>query len=102
MRRRLRYIELKTGYGENGPASIGWVSLSKTGRTLYYRDLTLERVAAGGDLGHHRDVQTGDEYWVSGIKRNRRDRRWVDSENVVIDEDAREEYERAIGGRADS
>ncbi len=32
----LRYIELKSGYSDNGPAWIGYVTPSKTGRTIYF------------------------------------------------------------------
>jgi len=32
--REIRYVELKSGYQDNGPASIGWVTFSKTGRTI--------------------------------------------------------------------
>jgi hypothetical protein len=30
------YIELKTGYQDNGPAWIGRVKFSKTGQTIYF------------------------------------------------------------------
>lgn len=33
----LRYIELKNGYADNGPAWIGYAISSKTGRTLYFK-----------------------------------------------------------------
>ncbi len=32
----LRYIELKTGYNDNGPAWIGRVKLSGSGKTIYF------------------------------------------------------------------
>jgi hypothetical protein len=32
----LKYIELKSGHSDNGPAWIGYVTPSKTGRTLYF------------------------------------------------------------------
>jgi hypothetical protein len=35
VRPELRYVELKTGFDGNGPASISWVFFSKTGRTVY-------------------------------------------------------------------
>ena len=40
---------------------------------------------------------TGDEYWISGVKRNREDRHWAGSGPVEIDDDAREEYETLVG-----
>ncbi len=34
-RGRILYVELKSGYSGNGPASIGYVTFSKTGKTLW-------------------------------------------------------------------
>jgi hypothetical protein len=45
-------------------------------------------------------VETGEEYWVSGVKRNGEDRHWAGSGPVVVDDDAREEYERLMAERA--
>lgn len=97
VRERIMYVELKTDQNDRGPAWIGRVRLSKTGRTVYTRGLTLER--SNGVEGNFADVVTGDEYWVSGVKRNRHDRHWAGSGPVEIDDDAREEYERLVGGR---
>lgn len=96
-RRELRYVELKTGYADNGPASISWVTFNRTKRTVYYRDRVLRRIHRGGVRGNHYDVETGEEYWVSGVKRNGKDRHWIGSGPVEIDEDARAEYFRLTG-----
>lgn len=95
---RVMYVELKTGYSDNGPAWIGRVRMSKSGRTLYYRGLTLRRIRGGGVGGNHVDVETGDEYWVSGVKRNREDRHWAGSGRVDIDPEVEEEYRRLVEG----
>ncbi len=84
------YVELKTGFDDNGPASISRVRFSKTGQTLYYRDRQLQRVR--GVLGNHCDVASGEEFWVSGVKNDGADRHWAGSGNVEIDEDVRAEY----------
>jgi hypothetical protein len=41
-------VELKTGFNDDGPASISWVTFSKTGRMVYYRDRALLRIIRGG------------------------------------------------------
>jgi hypothetical protein len=64
------YVELKSGYHDNGPAWIGRVAFSKTGRTIYYRGKSLRRIPGGGIFANHRDIETGEEYWVSGVKKN--------------------------------
>jgi hypothetical protein len=93
---RIMYIELKTGYADNGPAWIGRVTFSKTGRTLYYRGRKLQRAIGGGIAGNYFDVETGEEFWVSGIKADQQDHHWAGSGRVEIDEDIREEYQQLI------
>jgi hypothetical protein len=88
------YIELKSGFNDDGPAWIGRVSFSKTGRSLYYRGRTLQRMQGG--QGNYADAETGEQFWISGVKRNRQDRHWAGSGPVEVDEDAREEYESLI------
>ncbi len=87
---RIMYVELKTGFSDNGPAWIGKVRFSKTGRTAYYRGRNLER--HNGVSGNYIDVETGDEYWISGVKRDGTDRHWVGAGPVEIDDDVRDEY----------
>jgi hypothetical protein len=92
MRRRVMYVERCTS-GRNSEAWIGWVAFSKTGRTVYTRGLKLHRY--NGATGNHVDPLTGDEYWVSGVKKDRTDRHWAGSGPVDVEADARQEYERA-------
>ncbi|MEL6769472.1 MAG: hypothetical protein AAFP18_00215 [Bacteroidota bacterium] len=91
---RIVYIELKTGYNGDGPARIGRVTFSKSGRSLYYRGQRFERIRGGGAAGNYYEVESGDEYWISGIKTDGRDRHWAGSGRVHVDEDVRDEYER--------
>jgi len=87
---RIMYIELKSGYDDDGPARIGRVAFSKTGRTIYYRGKAFQSLNGSG--ANYFDVETGEEYWISGPKKNGKDRHWAGSGKVEIDEDAREEY----------
>ena len=92
------YVELKTGYNHDGPAWIGRVRFSKTGRTLYYRGRRLQRLKGGGSWpANHVDVDTGDEFWVSGVKKNRQDRHRYGHDPVELDDDAVDEYHRIVG-----
>jgi hypothetical protein len=43
----LRYIELKTGYNDNGPAWIGRIRLSKSSQTVYFNGKAFKRGSAG-------------------------------------------------------
>ena len=94
---RILYVELKSGTGDNGPAWIGRVRFSKTGRSIYYRGKRLQRGL--GISGNYFDAETGEEYWVSGPKQNGQDRHWAGSGAVSIDSDVAEEYWREIRRR---
>lgn len=97
MQRRVMYVELKSGCNDSGPASISWVTFSKSGHSIYYRGWRLERLKGGGISGNYFDVDSGHEYWVSGVKKNRQDRHWAGSGSVPIDADAAEEYRQIVG-----
>lgn len=96
----LRYIELKSGgYSDNGPAWITYVEQSKTKRTLYFDGRGLmklkgQRRSAGG--GNYIDMETGESFWVSGVKRNGEDRHWAGSGKVLVEAAALSEYLKVI------
>ncbi len=98
MPNRIMYVQLKTGYDtDQGPAWIGWVKFSKTWRTAYFQGRTLRRVQ-GGDANFY-DVDTDEEYWVSGPKRDRTDARYG-AGRPTIEDDARAAYEAFLAGAA--
>jgi len=92
----LKYIELKTGFNDNGPAWIGRVSQSKSGQSIYFNGKCFKK-SAGCISGNHLDVETGDEYWISGIKKNGMDRHWAGSGKITIDAAVVDEYLRSTG-----
>ena len=94
---RIMYIE--RGGGLSFPGRIGRVRYSKTGRTLYYGDVTLQSLNGAGYKTTHFDVETGEEYWVSGPRRDGNDPLYPGV--VEIDEDVREEYWRNVRGVPD-
>lgn len=58
-RDRLMYVECKGGLLDGAHARIGWVSFSKTGRSVYYRGRSLNRMKGGGILGNFIDIESG-------------------------------------------
>ena len=85
------YIESKAT-GLTGEARIGRVSFSKTGRTLYYRDRAFQSLRGAGFKANYYDIATGEEYWISGPRKDGADRLYMEAVPVEIDEDVREEY----------
>jgi hypothetical protein len=102
----LRYVELKSGHSDNGPAWIAYVEQSKTGRTVYFNGRGLmklkgQRRGAGG--GNYVDMETGESFWVSGVKKNGEDRHWAGSGRVLVEAAAVSEYLQIIkAGKLDS
>ncbi len=91
---RIMYVEFKKDLNDDGPASIGRVRFSKTGRTAYYRGRQLRRY--NGPSGNYIDVETDQMYWISGVKKDGTDRHWAGRGPVEIDSEVRDEYLRLI------
>jgi hypothetical protein len=81
----------KTGYNDNGPAWIGRVQVSRSGHTAYFNGKAFKR-RAGGASGNHFDVETGDNYRISGVKKDGRDRHWAGSGKITIEASAVDEH----------
>jgi len=99
----LRYIELKSGHSDNGPAWIGYVTLSKTGRTLYFNGRGLMKLKGQrrGDMGgNYVDMETGQSFWISGVKKNGEDRHWAGSGKILVEAAAVSEYLKTVGAKA--
>lgn len=97
---RIMYIESKTD-SLNGPARIGRVTFSKSGRSLAYAGRTFRGLHGGGFKANYHDVETGEHYWISGPRRDGRDRLYDQSSKPVdIDEEVAAEYWSKIRGMA--
>ena len=93
---RIMYIELKSGHGDCGPAQIGRVAFTKTGRTIIYHDKRFQSLKGSGIGANFFEVETGDQYWISGPKQNGQDRHWAGSGGVQVDAEIADEYWREI------
>jgi hypothetical protein len=94
---RIMYIECKAG-GLTGSARIGRVAFSKTGRTLYYRGQKFQSLKGAGFKSNYYDLDSGEDYWISGPKRDGSDRLYGGRSSIEIDDDVREEYWSVIRG----
>lgn len=91
----LMYIELKTGYSDDGPAWIGYVKTSKTKKTIYFNDHAFQKY--NGGYSNYVDIENGDEYWISGLKKRESNRHWDGHGKILIDRRAVNEYLTLIG-----
>ncbi|WP_410622233.1 hypothetical protein [Amycolatopsis sp. cmx-8-4] len=97
MARRVMYLQLKTGYDtDRGPSWIAWVRFSKTWQTAYVHGRTLRRWW-GLSSANFVDVDSGEEFWLSGPKRDRTDGRYGRG-SPAVDADAAGPYEAFLGG----
>jgi hypothetical protein len=92
--RRVMYLENKDGLIDGARARIGWVSFSKSGRTIYYAGRSLKSIGGRGIRGNFIDERSGEEFWVSGIKKRGSNAHADEATSVAIDADAKDEYER--------
>jgi hypothetical protein len=90
-RTRIMYIESKAE-GLVGPARIGRVYFNKTGCTLRYAEEEFQSLKGSGFKSNYYEINTGDQYWISGPRRDGADRLYVSNIPVEIDEEVREEY----------
>jgi hypothetical protein len=95
METRLMYIELKSGYADNGPAWIGLVTFSRTKTTIYFNNKAFKKSRGVGSNFY--DIETGDGYWISGIKKNGEDRHWAGNGKILIDKKVIDDYLRITG-----
>jgi hypothetical protein len=92
------YVECKAD-GLSGPARIGRVTFSKTGRTVYYRGDAYRSLKGTGFKANYDKVGSDEPYWISGPKRDGSDRLYGERTPVEIDDDVRDEYWTSVRGQ---
>lgn len=95
MQSKIMYIENKSK-GHHGLAWIGFVEFSKSGQTVYFDGKALKKLKNPGISGNHFDIETGEEYWVSGVKKNGQNRHWCGGGKIIIDKNCIEEYLKLV------
>ena len=88
---RVMWIERKSEEGGLvGPARIGRVAPSRSGRSLRYRGMEFRSLKGAGFKANYVEVASGERYWISGCRKDGRDALYTTS--VVVDEDVLQEY----------
>jgi hypothetical protein len=96
---RIMYIENKSA-SLNGPARIGRVTFSKTGKSISYQGRTFQSLKGRGFKANYFDVASGEKFWISGPRKDGDDRLYSQSSQPVeIDDDVAEEYWRDVRGK---
>lgn len=88
MKTALRYIELKTGFTDDGPAWIGYVTFSKSGHTVYFNSMAIKTNGHGSGF----NLVNGDTYWISGVKKKGSNRHIYGKGRIFIERTAVKEY----------
>lgn len=99
MKNRLIYVECKDG-NDTGLAWIGVAGASKTGATIYSNGKAFRSCKGSGIGANYFDIETGDEYWISGIKKNNQDRHWAGGGDISIDENIIDRYLAETGRKS--
>lgn len=97
LRTELKYIELKSGFSDNGNAWIGLVSFSKSGKTIYFNGKAFQSLSGTGISGNYFDLESGDEYWISGVKKNMSDRHQFGGGKILVEKRILSDYLKSIG-----
>jgi hypothetical protein len=84
------YVEHKDEL-RGGEARIGRVFFSKRGKTLR-RGREFQSLKGRALKANYFEVESGDEYWISGCKRDGTDRLYGERVPVEIDDNVRVEY----------
>lgn len=89
---RIMFIEDKSD-GLEGPARIGRVTFSKTGKSMEYAGRTFQSLKGSGFKANYFDIETGDPFWISGPRKDGADRLYG---QITTDVDVAGEYWRDI------
>ena len=65
--------------------------MSRSGRTVYFNGKAFKRATRSAS-GNYDDLETGDKYWISGVKKRGGDRHWAGSGKITIEASAVDEY----------
>ena len=64
-------------------------------QTIYFNDHAFQKY--NGGYSNYVDIENGDEYWISGLKKRESNRHWDGHGKIMIDRRAVNEYLTLIG-----
>lgn len=96
MKSEIVYVEIETGGNHDGKAWIGKCFFSKSSKTIYFNGNVYQR-GGRGSAGNHYDIDSGEGFWISRVKKNGMDRHKFGKGIIEIDESIITEYLKIIG-----
>ncbi|HET8963513.1 MAG TPA: hypothetical protein VFM99_06435 [Chitinophagales bacterium] len=88
---------MKSGFSDNGKAWIGLVSYSKSGKTIYFDGKAFQSLNGMGISGNYFDLESGDEYWISGVKKDMTDRHKFGGGKIFVEKRILSDYLQIVG-----
>jgi hypothetical protein len=93
------FVQIKTGHDiDLGPCWISRVRFTASWQTAHWHGRRLRRAMGMFDANFY-DVETDEEFWLSGPHRDRRDTRYSNA-TPQVDDDVREVYDAFLAGAA--
>jgi hypothetical protein len=68
------------------------VKFSKSKKSIHYKSQTFHSLKGAGFKSNYYDVETEEEYWISGCKKDGTDRLYGERLPIHIDSDVQQEY----------
>ena len=70
---------------------MDWVCKNiKKQKTIYFNDHAFQKSIGG--YSNYIDIENGDEYWISGLKKRENNQHWAGHGKILIDHRAVREY----------
>ena len=90
MKSDIVYVEKANGSNHDGEAWIGRCTYSKSGLSIYFDGKGFKR--GKNFSSNYYDLDNGEEYWISKVKKNGEDRHKFGKGKIQIDKSIVEEY----------
>ncbi len=90
MKSEIKYIEYCNQFNHRGLAWVARVRFSKSGQTVYFNGRSIKH--GSGVVGNHYDLETGEEYWVSGVKKKESNRHWAGGGKIQVERGVLREF----------
>ena len=95
-RNRIMYIEREDDNGAYG--HVGWISISKSQKTLYFRDLVLKSIEDESAEWNYVDINSEERYLIFDVKKDRQKIHTSRGVKVSVDLNCQYEYELILNG----